>query len=134
MSNDNVDNRSSARKSILTLSASRYLSGVPVEKVVKADWDKEKADNVRDLFDNVGFNVDPKDVPSTLRAIKQELTGRNWDGVLIGWCLRGHIEFTVLFEEIVQLCFEVMKSTPEMKIMFGTGQDNLVETVSRNFL
>ncbi|KAI9746650.1 MAG: hypothetical protein M1818_000364 [Claussenomyces sp. TS43310] len=133
MSNDKVETRSSARNVILTLSVSRHLSGVPIDKVIKADWDKEKAHNMRDSFDNVGFNVDPKDVPGTLSALRHELKGRSWDGILIGWCIRGHVEFTVLFEEVVAMCCEVMKSAPQTKIMFCTGPDNLVETVSRNF-
>jgi hypothetical protein len=61
------------------------------------------------------------------------MEGRSWDGVLIGWCTGGHVEFTVLFEEIVMMYFKAKKLSQLMKIMFSTGPDNLVETVSRNF-
>lgn len=134
MINDNVINHRPTRKTILTLSLSQHLTGVPVEKVIKADWDKEKAHNIRDAFENVGFNIDPQDVPGTLSALDHELKGRYWDGIIVGWCTRGHVEFTLLFEEIVARCCEVMKSAPQTKMMFSTGPDNLVETVARNFV
>ncbi|TVY82629.1 hypothetical protein LSUE1_G002681 [Lachnellula suecica] len=121
------------RKSILVVSASRHLTGVPIEAGIKTEWAKEKARHIADHFDNVGFNIDPKDVPNTLKALRHELVGRSWDGVILGWCIRGHVEFTLLFEEVVAVCCDVKKSAPEMKIMFSTGGDNIVETVARNF-
>ena len=133
MGNDNLSNSSLARKSILTISASRHLVNVPVEEAIKADWAQEKARAMADSFENIGFNLDPNDVSSTLTALRKELEGRSWDGVLLGWCVRGHVEFTLLFEELVTLCCEVQKSVPQMKIMFSTGPDNLVETVARNY-
>lgn len=133
MSNKSLSNGSSARKSILVVNLGQYLTGVPAEKAIKADWEKEKAHNITSLFDNKGFDLDPKDVTSTLRALKKILEERPWDGVLLGWCVRGHVEFTLLFEELITLCCEVQKSALQMKIMFSTGPDNLVETVARNF-
>jgi hypothetical protein len=133
MSNDSLSDGSSARKSILVVNLGQHLTGVPVEKVIQAEWEKEKAHNISSFFDNNGFNLDPRDVPSTLKALRHKLEERSWDGLLLGWCVRGHVEFTLLFEELVTLCCEVQKSAPQMKIMFPTGPDNLVETVARNF-
>lgn len=127
------DNNSSAPKSILVLSISQYLAGNPIAKSIEADWAKEKAHKVKHLFNNVGFDVDPIDVEGTLEAVRHQLEGRTWDGICIGWCIRGHVEFTVLFEKLVALCFEVVKSAPQTRIMFSTGPDNLVETALRNF-
>ncbi|TVY88095.1 hypothetical protein LAWI1_G007537 [Lachnellula willkommii] len=133
MSNNNANNHASSRKSILVISISQHLTGSPVENAIKADWAKEKAHGIADSFDNIGFNLDPKDVPATLKALKHELERRSWDGIILGWCIRGHVEFTLLFEEVHSVCCEAVKVAPRTKIMFTTGPDNLVETVVRNF-
>ena len=98
-----------------------------------ADWDKEKARNVKDSFRNVGLDLNPNDVDGTLQALREELNTRSWDGIILGWCIRGHVEFTELFEEVVGICFEFMKTEPHVAIMFSTGPNNLVETVLRTF-
>jgi hypothetical protein len=134
MDNISISKISTTRKSILVLSVSQYLTSVPISEGIRADWGNEKARNITDLFDNVGFDLDPKDVPSTLKALKHELEGRSWDGIILGWCIRGHVEFTLMFEEIVAMCCEVIKSAPQTKLLFSTGPNNLVATVSRNFL
>lgn len=133
MSNGIIIDHSTPRKFILTVSLSQHLTGIPIAKVIKADWNKAKARDVANLIENVGFNLDPEDVPGTLKALKSKLEGRSWDGIILGWCIRGHVEFTTLFEKVVVTCFEVMRLTPHTKIMFCTGPDNLVETVLRNF-
>ena len=124
---------STARKAILILSASQYLVGHPISELVKADWEKEKARDIADYFDNVGFTVDPTNVSGTLQALQQTLQTRPWDGVIVGWCTRGHVEFTVLFEKIVAVLVKQAILKPELKIMFCTGPTDLVETTFRNF-
>ncbi|MCJ1311528.1 hypothetical protein MMC25_005201 [Agyrium rufum] len=129
----NKANGTALPKSILTLSASRHLSGVPIAQGLQREWAKDKANKSRDSFDNVGFDVDPKDASGALEGIKRELSCRPWDGIVIGWCLRGHVEFTDLFEQVIATCVDATRSAPQTKIMFSTGPDNLVETVERNF-
>ncbi|KUJ16362.1 uncharacterized protein LY89DRAFT_782629 [Mollisia scopiformis] len=133
MSSVNRTNGSPARKLILVVSISRHLHGVPIEKGIESEWAKEKARDIKDSFENVGFNLDPKDVPTALRDLKHELEGRPWDGIIIGWCIRGNNDFTILFEKVVGACCEVIKSAPETKLMFSSGPQNIVETVARNF-
>lgn len=85
------------KRAILTLSASQHLAGHPVASVIAKDWAKPKADNgVRERFENIGFAVDPLDEKGTLKGIEKILMEREWDGVLIGWCTRGHVEFVSL--------------------------------------
>ena len=119
--------------SILVVSVSKYLNGNPIAKGITADWSKAKAHSVASSFENVGFDLNPNDVAATLRDLRNILEERLWDGVILGWCVRGHVEFTVLFEKLIELCFDVKLRTPRMKIMFSTGPDNLVETALRNF-
>jgi hypothetical protein len=133
MSNNNESSGNTTRKAILNLSASHYLVGHPVNEVIRADWGKEKARDVAEKFDNVGFTVDPTDVPGTLTALQQTLQTRSCDGVLVGWCTRGHVEFTVLFEKIVTTIVRQAILQPELKVMFSAGPENLVETTVRNF-
>ena len=133
MFHDNVSNHSPAPKSILVIGLTQHLTGSPIEKAIKEDWAKEEAHGIANSFDNAGFNLDPKDVPGSLKALQQELQGRSWDGILLGWCIRGHVEFTLLFEEVHSVCCGAVKAAPQTKIMFSTGPDNLVETVVRNF-
>lgn len=68
--------------------------------MIAKDWAKPKADDgVRERFENVGFAVDPLDGEGTLKALEKVLGEREWDGVLVGWCTRGHVEFvSSLFE------------------------------------
>ncbi|OKL55396.1 hypothetical protein UA08_09339 [Talaromyces atroroseus] len=122
-----------ARKSILILSASQYLSGRPISEVVKADWVKDKARDIADKFDNVGFTVDPTNVPETLECLQKTIQGNAWDGVIFGWCTRGRVEFTVLFEKMVSVVFRQASVQPELKIMFCEGPQDLVQTTRRNF-
>lgn len=117
------------RKAILVLGISKHLSGVPIAKVIATDWAKEKGNGIRDSFENVGFDPDPNNVTSTLATLKEILEGRNWDGVILGWCVRGHVEFTDFFEDLVRL----VVNSGQKNLMFSTGQDNLVETVVRNY-
>ncbi|KAH7310838.1 hypothetical protein B0I35DRAFT_439778 [Stachybotrys elegans] len=118
---------------ILVVSASLYLAGHPITEVLKADWSKPKAQDDLSRFESIGFQVDPTDESTTLRNLRQKLQEKNWDGVLVGWCLRGHVEFTVLFERIVGILVDQAKVQPDMNIMFSSGPDNLVETTVRNF-
>lgn len=131
--NETSTSTSDARKAILVLSASEYLSGHPISKAVKADWEREKAHGIAEKFDNVGFAVDPTDAAGTLKALQETLHSRSWDGVILGWCIRGHVEFTVLFEEIVAVVVGQVVLQPELKVMFSVGPEDLVQTTIRNF-
>ncbi|KAJ8104407.1 hypothetical protein POJ06DRAFT_235349 [Lipomyces tetrasporus] len=133
MSNNDESSGNTECKAILILSASHHLVGHPVSEVVKADWEKEKARDVAEKFDNVGFTVDPTDLSGTLKTLQQTLQTRSWDGVIVGWCMRGHVEFTVLFEKMVAMIVRLAILQPELKIMFCAGPDDLVETTIRNF-
>lgn len=133
--NDNLSSGSTgARKSILVLSLSKHLTTHPISDVVAKDWARPKAAHAKAHFDNVGFDLDPVDVAGTLKKLKAELGSREWDGVVVGWCTRGHVEFTELFESVVAVCVEEKCARlPGLKLMFNTGPENLVEPVVRNF-
>lgn len=52
----------------------------------------------------------------------------------MGWCTRGYPERTVLFEQVVAVFLDVMREGREMKLLFNTGPEDLVEPVVRNFV
>ncbi|KAH8591132.1 hypothetical protein B0O99DRAFT_690956 [Bisporella sp. PMI_857] len=123
-------------KAILILSIRKHLTGKPISEAIAADWAKPKASGLTNSFTNAGFDLDPDDAPNTMRALRSELEGRPWDAVIIGWCVRGHVEFTEFFEEVVSLCVlarEKQEPAGKMKLLFSTGQGNLVETTLRGF-
>ncbi|KAG9228528.1 hypothetical protein BJ875DRAFT_339459, partial [Amylocarpus encephaloides] len=68
----------------------------------------------------------------SLNALKQKLEKQAWGDIILGRCIRGHVESTVLFEEVIELYGEVKREAPKMKFI-ATGSDSLVETVLRNF-
>lgn len=118
-------------KSILTVSLAKHLTGEPVSEVIAKDWKKANQATSRN-FDNVGFDVDFHNFEHTLRDLRGSLHQRQWDGVLIGWCLRGEPPHTEMFERVIRVCFDELQSE-RTKVMFCTGPDDLVTTVRRNF-
>ncbi|KAK3691208.1 hypothetical protein LTR37_018796 [Vermiconidia calcicola] len=119
-------------KNILTIIASKHLTGHAIADVVEKDW-KKVDPATKASFKNVGFDVDPTDTSQTLTEIRQILKGQPWDGILLGWCLRGYAERTEIFESIVQLCVDEMKTMPTLpRLMFCTGPTNLADATLRN--
>lgn len=129
----------SKQHSVLTVSLARHLVGHDITHVLNQAWSPDKVDfSVRSKFNNTGFNLDPKNVSSTLQELENVLSKNDWDGVLIGWCLRGHAEFTDLFESVVTVCTQnIVKRAKdgekEPKLLFCTGPEDLVNASLRSF-
>jgi hypothetical protein len=116
------------RIQILTVSLSYYLTGHRLEDVIKKDWTKSPDQAKR--FMNVAFDFDGENVPTALHELKEKLLHQHWDGILVGWCIRGKPQHTTIFEDVIELC----RSLPqETKILFCTGPDDLMQTTLRNF-
>ena len=120
-----------SRKSIITVSLAKHLTGESVNEVHAKDWNT--AGKAASNFDNVGFDVDYDNFDQALEDLRSSLDGRNWDGVLIGWCLRGKPAHTEMFERVVEVCHDELRTKPDTKLMFCTGPDDLVKTTRRNF-
>jgi hypothetical protein len=117
---------------ILTISLSRHLTGHPITDIITKNWSQAPADQAS-RFNNIGFDFDGKNVTGALVQLKETLAGHTWDGILVGWCIRGKPEHTVIFEGVMAACIEFMRVHPETKVLFCTGPDNLVEATLRNF-
>ena len=117
---------------VLTVSAAKSLTGEPVAEVAEKDWQKANA-ATKARFNNVGFDIDLDDFTHALQGIRKTVRSQPWDGILVGWCMRGYPERTEQFEQIMALLFEELREVPKTKVMFSTGPENLYETTVRNF-
>ena len=118
--------------SVLTIAATKYLTGTTVEQLLEQKWSKAPPE-ASHRFNNVGFDVDPDHVSETMNQLRAELKDNDWDGIVLGWCIRGHVEFTDLFEKIMNLVAGELRSKQDTKLIFVTGPDNLVEATQRTF-
>lgn len=124
---------------ILTISLSRHLHGRDINEGLKEQWSKAKVSSMTaSKFTNVGFDLNADG--SNLGVLKTKLEEREWSGVIIGWCTRGNIEFTELFESVVTVCVDYALlrkqgniSLKEPKLIFCRGPHDLVNATLRNF-
>ncbi|KAL6914672.1 hypothetical protein ACHAPO_007791 [Fusarium lateritium] len=124
---------------VLTISLSRHLHGRDINEGLKEQWSEVNvATQISSRFTNVGFNLNADG--SNLGGLQTKLEEREWSGIIIGWCARGNIEFTELFESTVAICVDhiVLKkqgntSLKEPKLIFCRGPQDLVNATLRNF-
>lgn len=89
------------------------------------------------LAKEAGFNVDtyfvePQDASKTLHVIREAIRSRpQWDGVMIGFGVRGDPAHTSLFELAVNTCIEEIKPAP--RFAFNVSPDSTVEALMRVF-
>ena len=119
-------------KNILTISASKSLHGTTIASTIDSNW-STLPPSTSSQFDNVGFDFDLADLPSTLEALELTLDEQQWDAVIIGWCLRGNVERTEVFEQAVGVVIEAARKQKGMKVLFSKGPKDLANTVLRGF-
>lgn len=123
---------------VSTISIARHLVGHDVDHVLAQAWSApDVSASTRDCFNNVGFNLPVHDNASAIQSLKEALKSQEWEGLIVGWCIRSHPEFTELFELVIAACVDHLmerrcKGQP-LKIMFCSGPDDLVNTTLRNF-
>jgi hypothetical protein len=117
---------------VLTVSLSKHLTGHPIDDVLDSNW-RTADEATQQRFNNVGFDFDPTNVPRTLESLRDTLKRQEWDGVLLGWCLRGYAERTELFEEVANVVVDEIRSKPDTKLIFCTGPKDLYNATMRNF-
>lgn len=117
---------------VLTVSLSKHLTGKPIQSTINENW-KSVDSEVAAPFENVGYNIGPKDFDEKLTTFRKTLHDDSLDGVVIGWCLRGNAERTSWFEQVVSACTDEMRTRPEMKMMFCTGPTDTAACTLRHF-
>ncbi|ROV95998.1 hypothetical protein VMCG_07995 [Cytospora schulzeri] len=89
------------------------------------------------LAKEAGFEVethfaDPHDTSKAAADIKEAIKSRpQWDGVMIGFGMRGDPVLTPLFELAVNTCIEEVRPVP--KFAFNVSPDSTVEALKRVF-
>lgn len=124
---------------VLTISLARHLVGHSITEVLEQQWDPAKVPtSTISRFSNVGFDLDVNG--TNLEELRKVLAERQWSGIIVGWCTRGHVEFTELFESVVAVCVDYIverkqgnASAKEPKLMFCRGADDVVNATLRNF-
>jgi hypothetical protein len=81
-------------------------------------------------FDVSNIALNPTDIEDSRKRLEEKLKSQDWDGLLIGFGIRGNKDYTELFEEAVNLAKDV---TPRTRLLFGKSPDDLYATLQRNF-
>ncbi|KAF4944899.1 hypothetical protein FGADI_12368 [Fusarium gaditjirri] len=124
---------------ILTISLARHLHGYGISESLKEQWSETKAPALTSSrFTNIGFDLDA--LGANLGELESQLREREWGGIIVGWCSRGKIEFTELFESVIAVCVDYIVerkkgdiTQKEPKLIFCRGPDDLVNATLRNF-
>lgn len=83
-------------------------------------------------FDITSVHADAKDVQRSMDEVKAALMkGGPWDGVTIGFGLRGTAELTPMFETMVNVVRDHI--SPSTRMMFPPAPSELLDTCMRNF-
>lgn len=97
---------------------------------VKQEVDRELGRLRAAGFEFTLYFADSKDTGAALPAITELLRGSTWDGVSIGFGIRGAVEYTALFEDIVNVVVaEAQGSVP--KFMFTSSTTDIYDAAIR---
>lgn len=113
---------------ILKESSSQVPSYSPER--VKQEVDQELARLREAGFEFTLYFADSKDTGAALPAVRELLRGSTWDGVSIGFGLRGAIEYTALFEDIVNAVVAEAQG-PVPKLMFTSSTTDIYDAAIR---
>lgn len=97
---------------------------------VKQEVDHELARLREAGFEFTLYFADGKDTGAALPAVRELLRGSAWDGVSIGFGLRGAVEYTALFEDIVNAVVAEAQG-PVPKLMFTSSTTDIYDAAVR---
>ncbi|KAF5637748.1 hypothetical protein F52700_4450 [Fusarium sp. NRRL 52700] len=124
---------------ILTISLAQHLHGYSANESLEEQWSKTTVPaSTSSRFDNIGFDLDVEG--RNLDELESQLKESEWGGIIVGWCSRGNVELTEVFEAVVAICVDyIVKrkkgdiSQKEPKLIFCRGPDDFVNATLRNF-
>ena len=79
-------------------------------------------------FEMIQFDV--ANLSSEQGRIKEKLLSKRWDGVIVGFGVRGNPELTGIFETLVNTASEIL---PGIRFGFASSPDDVFPCVVRNF-
>lgn len=97
---------------------------------VKQEVDQELARLREAGFEFTLYFADSKDTGAALPAVRELLRSSTWEGVSIGFGLRGDIEYTALFEDIVNTVVAESQG-PVPKFMFTSSTTDIYDAAIR---
>lgn len=97
---------------------------------VKHEVDQELTRLRQAGFEFTLYFADSKNTSAALAAVRELLRGSKWDGVSIGFGLRGAIEYTALFEDIVNAVVAEAQG-PVPKLMFTSSTADIYDAAIR---
>ena len=127
------------RKTILVLGMRKAPEGAPDNVRREGMNQAELRANLTAQLDKAkdkGYELELKqfgeeDIGTTaLRWTKEKLSSQHWDGVILGYGIRGTPDLTVFFEGAVNAAREI---TPKTRMGFNTKPQDLHETAIRMF-
>lgn len=122
------------KKVILTISAAYSLHGHHIQSTLDKEWSTKTSPFVRSHFTNIGFDFLLDSPEQSLLDLRRILNNKPWDGVIVGWCIRGmSIERTEVFEGVMAEVMEAGRKQKDLKAIFCRGPNDLVEATLRNF-
>ncbi|KAG8847296.1 hypothetical protein FRB96_001630 [Tulasnella sp. 330] len=101
------------------------FSSIWTPQVVRMGLDKTAADCKGAGYDYVELLITPEE---DFNRLIKELKGRQWDGVLIGFGVRGNPRVTEFFEKVVNA---VAEHAPGAKFIFNHSPDSSLEGARR---
>ena len=118
---------SGSSKAVLIAGVGRFAAAPVVNTVVeKVKVGLKQAQEAG--YDTTMLELNPGDPKGSLESVREALKSKNFDGLLIGYGLRGMKENTLLFEDVVNCARELR---PGMKLLFATAPDEILETLKR---
>lgn len=82
-------------------------------------------------FDIQGLILEPQAPHEVImNQLREQLRAKHWDGVVVGFGVRGDQGMTILFEDIVNTCVQEFQIT---RFGFNTKPGDLAEAVIRAF-
>lgn len=121
-------------KNILTISAAKSLHGTPIAGTIDREWSSKTSSHTRSHFHNIGFDFQLDKPDQSLLHLRHTLQSARWDGVLVGWCIRGmSVDRTEIFEGVMRQVVDAAGEQRGLKAMFCRGPTDLVEATLRSF-
>ena len=74
--------------------------------------------------------IETAEFPSELEKVKERLRSKPWDGVVVGFGVRGNPKLTDIFEGLVNAASEIL---PGVKFGFASSPEDAFPCITRNF-
>jgi len=84
------------------------------------------------IMKDAGYDYKPCYIPPEegVTSLIDELKNKYWNGVIVGFGVRGDPDLTVFFEQIINA---VQQYSPTTKLLFNSSPDSVLDAAKRGF-